>query len=81
MSDARKLFRFHRTLTADGKIHVHKGTHRLAEFVFTLSGPASPEPAFPDHPITRAEFYALMSEFAARGYWDNLLATSIPLTQ
>lgn len=70
-----KVFRFHRKWAPDGRLHVHAGSHLLADFVITLVGPATPEPAFPDRPITRAEFYALMSEFSARGYVDNLLDT------
>jgi hypothetical protein len=39
--------------------------------VFILHGTREPE--FPDHPITKQEFYALLSELAAQGFMDNLL--------
>jgi hypothetical protein len=37
----------------------------------TIAGPS--EPHVPDRPLTRQELYGLLSDLAARGYWDNLL--------
>jgi hypothetical protein len=37
----------------------------------TITGPS--EPDIPDRPLTRQESYALLSDLAAKGYWDNLL--------
>jgi hypothetical protein len=37
----------------------------------TFVGPS--EPDIPDRPLTRQEFYALLSDLAAKGFWDNLL--------
>jgi hypothetical protein len=38
---------------------------------FVITGPS--EPALPEHPLTRQEFYTLLSDLAAKGYWDSLL--------
>ena len=37
----------------------------------TFVGPS--EPDIPDRPLTRQEVYALLSDLAAKGFWDNLL--------
>jgi hypothetical protein len=37
----------------------------------TITGPS--EPDIPDRPLTRREFYALLSDLAAKGYWDSLV--------
>ncbi len=37
----------------------------------SISGPG--EPDIPDGPLTRQEFYTLLSDLAAKGFWDSLL--------
>jgi hypothetical protein len=58
----------------DGRIHIRKmqgWQDCLRSEVITFSGPDEPE--IPDHPLTRQEFYVLLGNLAAKGYWDSLL--------
>jgi hypothetical protein len=38
----------------------------------SFRGPGDPD--IPDRPLTRQEFYALLSDLAGKGYWDSLLS-------
>lgn len=60
--------------TRDGKYHLRLRRGFKDMFTgdaMTITGPS--EPDIPDRPLTRQEFYALLSDLAAKGYWDNLL--------
>jgi hypothetical protein len=70
MNASRMFSYYHLTWTPDRKIVVTKGSGWTGH-VFILCGPGQPE--FPDHPITKQEFYAMLSELAQQGYMDNLL--------
>jgi hypothetical protein len=57
-----------------GTIHIHRmqgWKDCLRMEVINFTGPAVPE--IPDRPLTRQEFYLLLSDLAAKGYWDTLL--------
>ncbi|MBO0699358.1 MAG: hypothetical protein J2P46_13260 [Zavarzinella sp.] len=70
MADDRCVFRYHLKRTADGKIEVREGSGWVSRLLI-LVGPT--KPATPERPLTKAEFYALTSELAGRGYQDNLM--------
>jgi hypothetical protein len=70
MSESRQFFHYHLKWTPDRKIQVCKGSGWLSQ-LFILNGPT--EPDMPAHPVTKQEFYAILSDLAARGYMDNLL--------
>jgi hypothetical protein len=58
----------------DGKIRINKmqgWKDCLRTEVVTFSGPGEPE--VPDRPLTRQEFYVLLSDLAGKGFWDSLL--------
>jgi hypothetical protein len=70
MDDSRKFFHYHLKWTPERKIQVCKGSGWF-DRLFILCGTS--EPKFPDHPITKQEFYGLLSDLAAQGFMDNLL--------
>lgn len=70
MADTRQWFHYHLKWTPERKIQVYKGSGWF-DHLFILVGPKEPE--FPDRPITKQEFYALLSDLAAQGFMDNLL--------
>jgi hypothetical protein len=70
MDDSRLYFHYHLKWTADRKIQVSKGSGWFAK-LFILYGPSEPE--FPDHPISKQEFYVILSRLAGQGFMDNLL--------
>jgi hypothetical protein len=65
-----KSFHYHLKWTPDRKIQIGKGSGGFST-VFILHGPS--EPNLPEQPITKQEFYALLSDLAGRGFMDNLL--------
>ena len=70
MSESRKFTHYHLTWTPERKLLVSKGSGWTGH-LFILCGPGEPE--FPAHPLTKQEFYAILSDLAAQGYMDNLL--------
>jgi hypothetical protein len=70
MDNANTLFHYHLKWTPERKIQICKGSGLLSHLLI-LSGPH--EPNLPEQPITKQEFYALMSSLAAQGFMDNLL--------
>jgi hypothetical protein len=70
MDESRRFFHYNLKWTADRKFQVCKGSSWFSK-LFILCG--NGEPRFPNHPITKHEFYALLSNPAARGFMDNLL--------
>ena len=70
MDETRKYFHYHLKWTPDRKVQVCKGHGWLAPLLI-LTG--SHEPAFPEHPITKQEFYAILGDLAGKGFMDNLL--------
>jgi hypothetical protein len=72
MDDSRKFFHYHWRWTPDRKIQIYQGSGwSFNDHLFILCG--TKEPKFPDHPVTKQEFYALLSDLAAQGFMDNLL--------
>jgi hypothetical protein len=58
----------------DGRIRIHKmqgWKDCLRTEVIAFSGPDEPE--IPNRPLSRQEFYILLGDLAAKGYWDSLL--------
>ena len=70
MADSRNWYHFHLKWTPDRKVQVCKGSGWF-DRLFILVG--NSEPKFPEHPITKQEFYSLLSALAAQGFMDNLL--------
>jgi hypothetical protein len=70
MDQSRQYYHYHLKWTPDRKVQVCEGPGWLSP-LFILNGPG--RPSFPSQPITKAEFYALLSDLAAKGYVDNLL--------
>ena len=70
MADDRRVFQYHLKRTPDGKIEVREGSGWVSRLLI-LVGPV--KPAIPEYPLTKQEFYALLSELAGQGYQDNLI--------
>ncbi|MFL5339468.1 MAG: hypothetical protein ACJ8F7_04805 [Gemmataceae bacterium] len=70
MAESHRFFHFHLKWTPDRKIRICKGPGWLSR-LFILSGAA--EPDLPRRPLTKQEFYSLLSDLAAQGFMDNLL--------
>jgi hypothetical protein len=70
MDDDRQFYHYHLKRTPDGRIHAKAGAGWLSP-ILILVGPS--DPALPDHPITKQEFYTLLADLAGRGYLDNLI--------
>ena len=70
MAESRKFHHFHLKWTADRKIQICEGPGWLSR-LFILNGAA--EPNLPKQPLTKQEFYSLLSDLAAQGFMDNLL--------
>jgi hypothetical protein len=72
MDDLRKRIVYHLPWTRDRKIEILKGpSFSFLSRTFILIGPR--EPVLPEAPLTRHEFYTLLSELAGQGFLDNLL--------
>ena len=80
MEDSNRFFHYNLKWTPDRKIQIGKGSGSFSDLfkasgwssrVFILHGPS--EPDLPEQPITKQEFYRLLSDLAGRGYTDNLL--------
>jgi hypothetical protein len=70
MDESWKYWNYHLKWTPERKILVRRGSG-WTDQLFVLYGPG--EPQFPEHPITKQEFYAILSNLAAQGFMDNLL--------
>jgi hypothetical protein len=74
MADPRAHSHFFLERTRDGlfRLHLHPSLRgRLFWEPISFIGPGTP--ILPDRPLSRAEFYALLSKLSAQGYWDSLL--------
>jgi hypothetical protein len=70
MSESRQFFHYHLKWTPDRKIQICKGPAWFSR-IFMLYG--TTEPSLPEDPVTKQEFYAMLSDLAAKGFMDNLL--------
>lgn len=66
----QRLYRYHLKRTPDRRIQICEGSGWLSP-LFILAGPHKPD--LPTDPITKQEFYALLSGLAAQGFLDNLV--------
>jgi hypothetical protein len=80
MENSNRFFHYRLKWTPDRQIQILKGSGGLSSLfklgewtyrLFILYGPS--EPDLPEYPITKQEFYRLLSDLAGRGFMDNLL--------